>query len=106
MLKKGYKPEPCPFCTNQASQTNEQGIPVCIKHKNNLLDLNCLCGSSLDTQKSKYGTFFSCVNCGAISLKKAIEMNNRTSQVKSNNIKSNNTLKFKIVEKPKINDFL
>jgi len=67
----------CPFCENQATTTNAQGIPTCIKHKEQeLKNLKCACGSWLDIKKGPYGTFFVCMNCGAINQKKAMEMNN------------------------------
>ena len=77
-MRKVYgesKNETCPFCDKRAITENPQGIPVCLNHKKNYLDLKCVCGEWLDIKKSKFGAFCTCINCGAISLTKALSMN-------------------------------
>lgn len=65
----------CPFCGRAATSKNDQGIPVCINHISETLpDMKCLCGEHLELRTGKWGPFFSCVNCGNISLSKALEM--------------------------------
>lgn len=66
----------CPFCEKQSTTENIQGIPTCSVHKKEeLLDFKCVCGEWLDIKKGKYGAFFLCMNCGPISLSKALEIN-------------------------------
>ena len=66
----------CLFCGKQATTKNEQKVPVCIKHKKAWLnDFKCICGDYLDVRESKHGMFFSCMKCGAVSLSKALEIN-------------------------------
>lgn len=61
----------CFFCGSRALAENDNGLPVCIKHKNEKTpDLKCLCGEYLDAKKGKYGTFFLCMKCGPVSLRK------------------------------------
>ena len=78
-LPKRYgasKIDRCPFCDKQAVTSNPQGIPVCSDHKSeDLNDLKCACGDWLDLKKGKYGIFFNCMNCGSVSLSKALDMN-------------------------------
>jgi len=70
------KTNTCPFCGRPAYNKNSQGVPVCKDHiKEQLNDLRCVCGSWLDIKEGKYGVFFTCMNCGAINLKKGLEMN-------------------------------
>ncbi|MBI4738484.1 hypothetical protein HY772_02800 [Candidatus Woesearchaeota archaeon] len=70
------KVELCPFCGKQASTENKNGVPVCIKHKNDALqDLKCLCGEYLMPKSGKYGAFFVCLTCGPMNLRKALEIN-------------------------------
>jgi hypothetical protein len=70
------KLEQCPFCGKQATTLNRQKIPVCVAHKDSYLDdLKCACGSYLDTKIGKYGVYFSCMKCGNINMKKALELN-------------------------------
>jgi len=65
----------CPFCEQQAIIANKQKLPVCIKHKNTLLqEIRCLCGSYLDIKEGKFGPFFTCINCGIINMRKALEL--------------------------------
>lgn len=66
----------CPFCGRQATVTNVQKVPVCVEHrKNTLNNLKCSCGSFLDLRQGKFGAFFTCFKCGAISMSKALELN-------------------------------
>ncbi len=66
----------CPFCSRQATQKNSQQIPVCLSHKDALLeDLKCACGEYLDVKSGKFGVYFQCFNCGNINYKKGLEMN-------------------------------
>jgi len=66
----------CPFCDGAAVTRNEQKIPVCMKHKNELLqDLKCSCGDYLDIKMGKYGPFFICMNCNIIKFEKGLEIN-------------------------------
>ena len=82
----------CPFCGKHAVTENQQGVPVCQKHKEKeLLNLKCLCGGWLDVRKGKYGAYFNCMKCGNINFRRGIEMNpdieNRTDSVKTENKK-------------------
>jgi hypothetical protein len=71
-----YKVEECFICSKQATFKNSQGLSVCRDHKNEFLhDAKCLCGDYLDVMTGKYGPFFRCMNCGAINLKKGLEIN-------------------------------
>lgn len=71
----GQKKE-CPFCGELAISANKQKIPVCKAHKDReLLDLKCACGGWLDLKFSKWGPFFTCMDCGTVSFKKALDMN-------------------------------
>ena len=66
----------CPFCGSIATTINEQSVPVCSLHKTEFLsDLKCSCGEYLDVRKSKYGIFFTCMNCGPVNFKKGLELN-------------------------------
>ena len=70
------KIDKCPFCQKQATAMNSQKIPVCQSHKDETLEnLKCICGSPLETLHGKFGVFFSCMKCGNINLKKALEFN-------------------------------
>lgn len=72
---KGTILENCPFCGRQAIAKNDQGIAVCVSHKDTELVLKCFCGEPLDILNGKYGIFCNCLRCGNMSLKKAIEIN-------------------------------
>jgi len=78
-LPKRYgqsKLEKCPFCGKTATAENDQGVSTCLEHKQEKLpDMKCACGDYLDIRKGKFGAFFTCMQCGAISMKKALEMN-------------------------------
>ncbi len=68
--------EKCPFCRQQATAVNAQGIPVCPSHKGaELGEMKCVCGEYLDIKKGKFGIFFSCLNCGSMSPGKSFEIN-------------------------------
>jgi predicted RNA-binding Zn-ribbon protein involved in translation (DUF1610 family) len=70
-----YQQPTCPFCGKLAIQRNSQGLSVCKEHKDEQLkSMKCTCGSWLDLREGKYGPFFVCVNCGCISMRKALEM--------------------------------
>lgn len=81
----------CMFCDKQALTENSQGLPTCIDHKQNTInDAKCACGEYLDVKKSKWGAFFLCSNCGAISIKKYLELKSITSDtVNSTNAQTN-----------------
>jgi hypothetical protein len=71
-----YRIDYCPFCGGRSTTTNQQSVPVCIKHKHKeLLDLKCVCGDWLDLKKGKFGPYFNCLNCGNMSFSKALELN-------------------------------
>ena len=71
-----YRVEKCPFCGQRAISVNSQGVPVCSRHKQKKLgNLKCVCGEPLEMRNGKFGVFFTCISCGAISLKKAVEVN-------------------------------
>lgn len=78
-IKKQYgqsKVDKCLFCGKQATTTNGQGVPVCIVHKGAVLgDMKCICGEYLDIRTGKYGLFFTCMRCGIVNLRKALEIN-------------------------------
>ncbi len=66
----------CMFCDKQSTTQNEQEIPVCIEHKNSVLNsFKCACGAYLELMHGKYGPFFKCENCGLINMRKALDMN-------------------------------
>ena len=71
------KTNKCPFCEKDAFSQNKQKIPTCKDHKDTLLqEVKCVCGSWLDMREGKFGVFFTCINCGALNLRKVLEMNN------------------------------
>lgn len=66
----------CPFCQAQSTTMNSQGIPVCPKHQaQNLDSLKCACGSFVDIKKGKFGPFCTCFKCGAVNLRKILDVN-------------------------------
>ena len=78
------KVDKCPFCQKQATIMNEQGVPVCAEHKNDEIDdLKCVCGSTLDMLQGKFGIFFSCMKCGNMNLKKVLEFNTIKPKIKN-----------------------
>ncbi|PIN80388.1 hypothetical protein COV13_03635 [Candidatus Woesearchaeota archaeon CG10_big_fil_rev_8_21_14_0_10_32_9] len=71
-----YQVPKCPFCNSVATIKNNQGIPVCPHHKKEQLEnLKCSCGATLDLMQGKYGPFFKCINCNLINYKKGLELN-------------------------------
>lgn len=68
----------CPICKGAAVTQNEQGIPVCVKHKETELNLKCVCGGWLDVRNGKWGPYFFCLNCGNISFQKGLDMSGIT----------------------------
>ncbi|MFH1400768.1 MAG: hypothetical protein ABIH41_04565 [Nanoarchaeota archaeon] len=70
-----YHVDNCVFCGRQATVKNPQKFPVCQEHiAKKLEDIKCACGDWLDIREGKFGTFFTCFHCGAISLHKGLEM--------------------------------
>jgi len=68
--------EKCPFCRQQATAVNAQGIPVCPSHKGaELGEMKCVCGEYLELRAGKFGPFFNCLNCGNMNLRKTLEIN-------------------------------
>lgn len=68
----------CPFCRQRAVTENSQGVPVCVDHKEGMLDdLKCVCGGWLDVRKGKFGPYFFCMNCGNVNFKRGLEMNDK-----------------------------
>src|SRR3989338_2481836 len=66
----------CPWCQGVALTENSQKVPVCLKHKDNYFEnVKCSCGKFVDLMNGKFGSFFICINCGIISMKKALEVN-------------------------------
>tara|TARA_Y100000310_G_scaffold237165_1_gene240423 strand:+ start:1120 stop:1503 length:384 start_codon:yes stop_codon:yes gene_type:complete len=66
----------CPFCEKVSTTKNKQGVPVCQKHKEDILkDLKCVCGEWLDLNEGKWGPYFKCINCGNINFNKGLELN-------------------------------
>ena len=66
----------CPFCGGNAFAKNAQGVPCCTKHKEKKLpDLKCACGAWLDQRESKFGVFYTCMRCGAVSFSKMMSVN-------------------------------
>jgi len=93
------KIEKCPFCGIQSTTSNSQGVPVCRDHKDQLLpDMKCVCGEYLDMKKGKFGVFFTCFHCGAINLRKALDMNNieipKIAKKKETTVRSDDPLYF------------
>lgn len=66
----------CPFCGEHAYDKNCQGVPVCRTHKDALIpDVKCACGGFLDIREGKFGTFFTCMECGTVSMSRMLEIN-------------------------------
>jgi hypothetical protein len=66
----------CPFCGGQAFAKNEQGVPCCTKHKHlKMPDVKCICGRWLDQRESKFGVFYTCMECGTVSFSKMMSVN-------------------------------
>ena len=65
----------CPFCGSNAYSKNEQNIPTCKDHKDQILeDMKCACGEVLELREGKYGMFYVCEKCGTKSMSKAISI--------------------------------
>ncbi|MBW2964587.1 hypothetical protein KY363_03945 [Candidatus Woesearchaeota archaeon] len=64
--------ERCIVCNEMSTGYNTQGLPMCKKHMPfEAIELRCpVCRDHLDVRKSKYGAFFTCISCGAISVHK------------------------------------
>lgn len=64
--------EKCIVCGATCTTYNSQQLPVCKEHANyEILDLRCpYCKSYLDVRKGKYGSFFTCISCGTITVHK------------------------------------
>jgi hypothetical protein len=76
-MRKVYgesRTDTCPFCDKPAYSKNEQKIPVCKDHTKSLMEVKCVCGEYLEPKEGKYGSFFTCINCGTITKRKALEM--------------------------------
>ena len=66
----------CIFCGKQSIRMNAQGIPVCVAHKDSVLnDFKCACGCWLDQREGKWGPYWLCQDCGIVSIRKALEFN-------------------------------
>ena len=66
----------CPFCGKQCITKNKQKVPVCVKHKDKLIDnWKCVCGAYLDIVEGKWGPYCRCIKCGAVNFKRALELN-------------------------------
>src|SRR3989338_942011 len=66
----------CPWCQGVSLTENYQKVPVCLKHRDNYFEnVKCSCGKFIDLMHGKFGSFFTCINCGIISMKKALEVN-------------------------------
>lgn len=69
----------CPFCDKQAITKNKQKVPVCVKHKEKVIDgWKCVCGSFLDILEGKWGPYCRCPKCGNMNFKKGLELNKDT----------------------------
>ena len=66
----------CFFCGKTSTLVNEQSLPVCVTHKNAVLnDFKCACGNWLDLREGKWGPYWLCHDCGIINQRKALEFN-------------------------------
>jgi hypothetical protein len=70
------KLDKCPFCGMHSTSVNQQGLPVCAKHKDAILnEMKCVCGKYLAIMKGKFGVFFNCIHCGNMNSRKVFEIN-------------------------------
>lgn len=84
----------CPFCSKTAITENSQGVPVCLDHKNKIMqNIKCLCGTFLEIKKGKWGPYGYCINCGNINFRRVLEINKICSIKKNSQIKANPTYK-------------
>ena len=107
-IKKVYgksRVDSCSFCGKIVTTENKQGVPVCSNYKNKFLDLKCACGELLDIRKGKFGAFCTCINCGAISLNKALSMNPPVKKEKKSFVKKTASAKSIVVTSDEV-DFL
>ncbi len=83
------KVDTCPFCGKQAFSLSVEGVPVCAAHKERRLPLiRCACGKALEQKKGKFGIFFVCINCGPVSMKRMLEMNDLSRERKVTEVRS------------------
>jgi hypothetical protein len=72
----GFRNGTCVFCGQVATKKNSQKFAVCKSHENKEFpDMKCACGGYLDVKESKYGAFFICMDCGPVSVAKAMSIN-------------------------------
>lgn len=93
----------CPFCGKVGTSKNSDGIYVCKNHINSKLkDIQCLCGEWLELKSGKFGPYFSCMKCGNINFKKAMEnyTESNDNERKEDNIEEKKEKKH-IIKKPK-----
>ena len=70
------KVDKCLFCKQQATTISEQKVPVCRAHTRSVLGvMRCVCNKFLESRSSKWGLFFTCTDCGSLSLRKVLEFN-------------------------------
>ncbi len=91
----------CPFCGKDAFSQNKQKIPTCKEHKETTFDnVKCLCGSWLDMREGKFGVFFTCINCGAMNIKKVLEIATMTRQKEAKIHETRQQEKMQMAAKP------
>ncbi|MFP4111657.1 MAG: hypothetical protein ACLFPQ_03310 [Candidatus Woesearchaeota archaeon] len=84
----------CPFCGAQSTTKNKQGLAVCLKHKDAVLnDMKCACGKWLELRTGKWGSYFNCLKCGNINMRKVFEFNEIKDVSHGNTDKSDNSVK-------------
>ncbi|MDP3728134.1 MAG: hypothetical protein Q8R18_01635 [bacterium] len=94
------KVEKCPFCEQQATTTNKQGLIVCRNHSQAVLgEMKCICKSFLELKTGKWGPFFLCISCGAMNLKKVFAINHVV-DVSANEKSNYTTEKTEYAKKP------
>lgn len=54
---------------------NSQGVHVCSKHKDEYVDLKCICGEWVEVRSGKWGPYGVCPRCGNLSWRKLLEAN-------------------------------
>ncbi len=95
------KIEECPFCGKQSTTTNSQDIPVCMKHKDSLMnEMKCICGEYLETLRGKWGLYFHCPKCGNVNKRKVFEIN-VVKDVSGTNFDNPKTSSAKRIEEPR-----
>tara|TARA_B100002003_G_C13714136_1_gene358101 strand:+ start:83 stop:553 length:471 start_codon:yes stop_codon:yes gene_type:complete len=99
-----YREDNCPFCGKRGVTKNSQGVPVCLKHKDSMLNgLKCMCGEYLDVKEGKFGPYFHCLNCGNINFKKGMELNPQVMGSEDKKETSEEKESSTEPEKPKLN---